>query len=95
MSDQARTIGDIIAGPFRRWHERRRLEREQRRRDDHKQHWQCCQIGGGAIVQLGHMTESQAIRRVQILKGDNEPIAFVDFERGFIAHGRHPAELAG
>ena len=65
-------------------------EREQRARDKHKQHWQAGQIGGGAMVQLGFMTQAEAIRCVQALKGDNEPIAYIDFERGFIAHGRMP-----
>lgn len=72
------------------WQAKRKLARDQRRRDKHKQHWQAGKIGGGAIVQLGFMTESQAIERVQSLKGENEPIAFIDFERGFIAHGTMP-----
>lgn len=77
-------------GFFARWRERRRLLAEQRARERHVQHWQAGAVGGGAIVQLGYMTEKQAIARVQELKGVDEPIVFVDFERGFIAHGSMP-----
>ena len=38
------------------------------------------------------MTEQEALIRLQIIKGDDDPIAYVDFERGFIAYGRHPGE---
>lgn len=91
--------GTLVAVLFRYWRDNCaalflnwKAEREQRRHDAHKQHWQAGQIGGGAVMQLGFMTEAEAIRRVQSLKGDDEPIAYVDFERGFIAHGRHPGE---
>lgn len=81
-------LRDMVVALFLNW----QAEREQRARDAHKQHWQAGRIGGGAIVQLGFMTQAEAIRRVQLLKGDDEPIAYVDFERGFIAHGAHPGE---
>ena len=55
-----------------------------------KQHWQAGAIGGGAIVQLGFLTETQALAKVRTIKGENDPIAFVDTERGFIAYGKHP-----
>ena len=87
-----RYLGTMLAALFLNWKASVEMNREQRRREKHKQHWQAGQIGGGAMVQLGFMTETQAIRRVQLLKGDDEPIAYVDFERGFIAHGRHPGE---
>ncbi len=60
------------------------------RRAHHKQYWQAGSIGGGATVPLGLMTEAEALAKIQFLKGDNEPIAYVDFERGFIAYGKHP-----
>lgn len=62
------------------------------RRARHKQYWQAGSIGGGATVPLGLMTEAEALAKIQFLKGDNEPVAFVDFERGFIAYGKfdHP-----
>lgn len=60
------------------------------RRARHKQYWQAGSIGGGATVPLGLMTEAEALARIQFLKGDNEPVAYVDFERGFIAYGKHP-----
>lgn len=81
-----------VTALFLNWKANSAMAREQKRRDAHRQHWQAGQIGGGAMVQLGFMTEAEAIRRVQLLKGDDEPIAYVDFERGFIAHGRHPGE---
>lgn len=62
------------------------------RRTRHRQHWQCGGVGGGAIVQLGHMTEAQALKKLQNIKGDNEPIVYVDVERGFIAYGRMPEQ---
>ena len=77
---------DTIAALFLNW----QAEREQHARDKHKQHWQAGAIGGGSMTQLGYMTQAEAIRRVQSLKGDDEPISYVDFERGFIAHGRMP-----
>ncbi len=61
---------------------------ETRRKAQHKQHWQAAPIGGGGTMQLGYMTEAEALTRLQIMKGDDEPIAFVDFERGFIVFGR-------
>jgi len=69
-----------------------RAELEARRKARHKQHWQAGSIGGGSSYQLGYMTEAEALTRLQIIKGDNEPISYVDFERGFIAFGKHPAE---
>ena len=69
-----------------------RAERQMRRKAKHKQHWQAGSIGGGASYQLGYMTEAEALTRLQIIKGDDEPIAYVDFERGFIAFGRHHGE---
>lgn len=62
----------------------------ERRRARHRQHWQAGAVGGGAMVQLGHMTEIAALARLQNIKGDDEPIIYVDFERGFIAYGRMP-----
>ncbi len=66
------------------------LRVQESRRAKHKQHWQAGSIGGGAIVQLGFLTEREALKKLQYIKGDDEPIGFVDFERGFIAYGRHP-----
>lgn len=90
MNNFFRYWGTAIAAYFLNWRASLTLGRQQRKREKHKQHWQAGQVGGGAIVQLGFMTQGQAIHRVRLLKGDNEPIAYVDFERGFIAHGRHP-----
>lgn len=87
-----RYLGEAIATKALTWRTSFHARREQRRRDAHLQHWQAGQVGGGAMIQLGFMTQAQAIARIQLLKGKDEPIAFVDFERGFIAHGRHPAE---
>ncbi len=67
-------------------------ELAERRKAKHKQHWQAAPIGGGGSIQLGYMTEQEALIRLQIIKGDDDPIAYVDFERGFIAYGRHPGE---
>lgn len=75
---------------FSRWYSRFELRRLERRKAQHKQHWQAGQVGGGAIVQLGYLTEIQALAKVQMIKGENDPIAFVDIERGFIAYGKHP-----
>ncbi len=86
-----RYLGEAIATKVLTWRTAVFAWREQRRRDTHKQHWQAGQVGGGAVIQLGHMTQAEAIARLQLLKGKDEPIAYVDFERGFIAHGRHPA----
>jgi len=58
------------------------------RRATHKQYWQAGGVGGGSIVQLGFLTEAQALKKMQNIKGDNEPIVYVDFERGFIAYGK-------
>ncbi len=69
-----------------------RAELSERRKAKHKQHWQAAPVGGGGAIQLGYMTEIEALARLQIIKGDDDPIAYVDFERGFIAYGRHPAE---
>lgn len=69
-----------------------RAELEARRKAKHKQHWQAAPIGGGGSIQLGYMTEAEALVRLQIIKGDDEPVSYVDFERGFIAYGRHPGE---
>lgn len=88
-----RALAESIATWALTWRTALYARREQRRRDAHKQHWQAAQVGGGAVIQLGYMTQAEAIARVQLLKGKDEPIAYVDFERGFIAHGRHPAEL--
>lgn len=88
-----RYLGEAIVTQVLTWRTALYAAREQRRRDAHKQHWQAGQVGGGAMMQLGYMTQGEAIARVQLLKGKDEPIAYVDFERGFIAHGRHPAEL--
>jgi len=88
-----RHLGESIATQVLTWRTAFNDRREQRRRDRHKQHWQAGQVGGGAVIQLGFMTQAEAIVRLQLLKGKDEPIAYVDFERGFIAHGRHPAEL--
>lgn len=87
-----RHLGESIATQVLTWRTAFNAIREQRRRDAHKQHWQAGQLGGGAMIQLGYMTQAEAIARLQLLKGKDEPIAYVDFERGFIAHGRHPAE---
>jgi hypothetical protein len=83
-------IALAIGARFMTWRAGRALARNQRRRENHKQHWQAGKIGGGATMQIGFMTEAEAIARVESLKGENEPIAFVDFERGFIAHGTMP-----
>lgn len=85
-----RYIGEAIALKFLTWRTRRQDTREQRRREAHKQHWQAGQIAGGAVDQLGFMTQAEAVRRVNLLKGDDAPIVFIDFERGFIAFGKHP-----
>ena len=69
-----------------------RAELEARRQRKFKQHWQAAPIGGGGTIQLGYMTEVAALARLQNIKGDDDPIAYVDFERGFIAYGRHPDE---
>lgn len=66
------------------------LRVQESRRAKHKQHWQAGSIGGGAVVQLGFLTEREALEKLQYIKGDDEPIAYVDFERGFIAYGKHP-----
>ncbi len=88
-----RYLGEAIATKVLTWRTALYARREQRQQDAHQQHWQAGQVGGGAVIQLGYMTRAEAIARVQLLKGKDEPIAYVDFERGFIAHGRHPAEL--
>lgn len=85
-----RYLGEAIATTLLTWRTSFNDRREQRRRDRHRQHWQAGQVGGGTVMQLGYMTQAEAIARVQLLKGDTEPIVYVDFERGFIAHGRHP-----
>jgi hypothetical protein len=41
---------------------------------------------------LGYMTETEALARLQVIKGKDDPIAYVDFERGFIAYGSHPGD---
>lgn len=69
-----------------------RAERETRRKAKHKQHWQAAPVGGGGTIQLGYMTEAEALIRLRLIKGDRDPVAYVDFERGFIAYGRHPGE---
>lgn len=56
----------------------------------HRQHWQAGAVGGGGMVQLGFVTKSQALDLLQSIKGDNEPVVYVDTERGFIAYGKHP-----
>jgi hypothetical protein len=63
-------------------------ELEARRKAKHKQHWQAGNIASGGVLQLGFMTETEALARLQIIKGDDDPIVFVDFERGFIAFGK-------
>lgn len=85
-----RYLGEAIATKALTWRTAFYTARQQRRRDRHKQHWQTGQVGGGSIVQLGYMTEAEAIARLQLLKGKDEPIVYVDFERGFIAHGTVP-----
>lgn len=67
-----------------------RAELSERRKAKHKQHWQAGQVGGGSIVQLGYMTEVAALAKLQYIKADDEPIVYVDFERGFIAYGAPP-----
>ena len=69
-----------------------RAELESRRKAKHKQHWQAGSIGGGSTLQLGYMTEAEALVRLRLIKGDDEPVAYVDFERGFIAFGKQPDE---
>ena len=69
-----------------------RAELEARRQRKFKQHWQAGKVGGGSTLQLGYMTEVEALARLQIIKGDDDPIVYVDFERGFIAYGVHPGE---
>lgn len=72
------------------WISRMQLRRLERRNARHKQHWQAGAIGGGTVVQLGFLTETQALTKLQLIKGENDPIAFVDTKRGFIAYGKHP-----
>lgn len=67
-----------------------RLPLWKREPDAPKLYWQAAPIGGGGTVQLGLLTETQALAKVQLIKGENDPIAFVDTERGFIAYGKHP-----
>ncbi len=69
-----------------------RAELEARRQRKFKQHWQAGKVGGGSTIQLGYMTEIEALARLQIIKGDDDPIVYVDFNRGFIAYGKHPSE---
>jgi len=69
-----------------------RAELEARRQRKFKQHWQAGKVGGGSTLQLGYMTEVEALSRLQIIKGDDDPIVYVDFERGFIAYGKDPGE---
>jgi hypothetical protein len=69
-----------------------RAELSERRKAKHKQHWQAAPVGGGGTIQLGYMTEAEALIRLRLIKGDRDPVAYVDFERGFIAFGKHPDE---
>lgn len=85
-----RYIGEAIALKILTWRTSRNDSREQRRREQHKQHWQAGQVAGGAVDQLGFMTQAEAVARVRLLKGDDDPIVFIDFDRGFIAFGKHP-----
>jgi len=62
----------------------------ERRRTKHKQYWQAGALGGGGTISLGFMTEAGALEKLQSIKGDNEPVVFVDFDRGFIAYGKQP-----
>lgn len=66
-----------------------KTELEARRQRKHKQHWQAGNVANGSVLQLGYMTEVEALARLQILKGDDDPIVYVDFERGVITYGKH------
>ena len=61
-----------------------------RREQTIRQYWQCGNIETGSVIPLGMLTEIQALEKVQYIKGDDDPIAFVDHERGFIAFGKEP-----
>jgi len=74
-------IKDIAAKAVRKI----RLRFNQWRAERFRQHWQAGKLGGGAMLQLGYITELQAIERVMRMK--DGPIVFIDRERGFIAFG--------
>lgn len=87
-------ISKILQNTLARIRERRAISRANRRAarlEKIKQHWQAGSIGGGASVQLGWMTRSQAIRAVEIMR--TGPVVFIDDERGFIAFGNPPESL--
>lgn len=62
-----------------------RLRFNQWKAERFRQHWQAGKLGGGAMFQLGYITELKAVEMVMRMK--DGPIVFIDRERGFIAFG--------
>ena len=90
MLTKLKYFAEQVTVRFLSWLADLAASRAQRRRDQVTKHWRAAAIGGGGTVELGYVTESQAIQKLQEIKGENEPIVYVDPDQAFIAYGRMP-----
>lgn len=90
MLAKLKYLSEAIATRYLNWLADRSATRTQRRRDELKQHWRAAAVGGGGTVELGYVTETDAIQKLQNIKSENEPIVYVDTDQAFIAYGRMP-----